>query len=86
MTTNKTNDLQAFLAVARERSFSRAAAKMGVSPSALSHAMRGLEERLGVRLLSRTTRSVSPTEVGERLRQAIAPHFESIEAEVAALS
>ena len=60
------NDLLAFLAVARERSFTRAAAQLGVSPSALSHAMRGLEERLGLRLLTRTTRSVAPTEAGER--------------------
>jgi regulatory helix-turn-helix LysR family protein len=62
------NDLLAFLAIARERSFTRAAAKLGVSQSALSHTIRGLEERLGLRLLTRTTRSVSPTEAGERLR------------------
>ncbi len=80
------NDLLAFLAVARERSFTRAAAKLGVSQSALSHTIRGLEERLGLRLLTRTTRSVSPTEVGERLLQTVGPRFEEIEAELAALS
>jgi len=79
-------DLLAFRAVARERSFTRAAAQMGVSPSALSHTIRGLEERLGVRLLTRTTRSVSLTEAGERLLAAIGPHFDGIEAELAALS
>ena len=80
------NHLFAFLAVARERSFTRAAAKLGVSQSALSHTIRGLEERLGLRLLTRTTRSVSPTEVGERLLQTVGPRFEEIEAELAALS
>ena len=80
------NDLQAFLAVAREGSFTRAAAQLGVSQSALSHTIRGLEARLGLRLLTRTTRSVSPTEAGERLLQSIRPHFEEIEAELAALS
>src|ERR1700744_2861812 len=80
------SDLQAFLAVARERSFTRAAAKPGVSQSALSHTIRGLEERLGLRLLTRTTRSVSPTEPGERLLRTLAPHFEEINAEIAALS
>lgn len=79
------NDLSAFLAVVRERSFTRAAARLGVSPSALSHTLRGLEERLGVRLLNRTTRSVSPTEAGERLRRAIGPRFDEIEAELNAL-
>jgi len=79
------NDLIAFRAVARERSFTRAAAQMGVSPSALSHTIRGLEERLGVRLLTRTTRSVAPTELGERLLASIGPHFDGIEAELAAL-
>jgi len=79
------NDLQAFLAVARSRSFTRAAAQLGVSPSALSHAMRGLEERLGIRLLTRTTRSVSPTEAGERLLRTVGPRFEEVEAEIAAL-
>jgi len=61
------DDLAAFAAVARARSFTRAAAELGLSPSALSHAMRSLEERLGVRLLARTTRSVAPTAAGERL-------------------
>ena len=61
------SDLLAFVAVARERSFTRAAAQLGVSQSALSHTLRGLETRLGLRLLTRTTRSVSPTEAGERL-------------------
>ena len=67
------NDLLAFLAVAQERSFTRAAAKLGVSQSALSHTVRALETRLGVRLLTRTTRSVSPTDAGERLLQTVAP-------------
>lgn len=80
------NDLLAFRAVARERSFTRAAAQLGVSTSALSHTIRGLEERLGIRLLTRTTRSVAPTEAGERLLGAIGPHFDGIEAELAALS
>jgi DNA-binding transcriptional LysR family regulator len=80
------NDLIAVLAVARERSFTRAAAQLGVSQSALSHTIRGLEERLGLRLLTRTTRSVAPTEAGQRLLGALAPRFEEIEAEIAALS
>jgi DNA-binding transcriptional LysR family regulator len=80
------NDLLAFLAVGQERSFTKAAAKLGVSQSALSHTIRGLEERLGLRLLTRTTRSVSPTEAGERLLHTIGPRFEEIEAELAALS
>jgi DNA-binding transcriptional LysR family regulator len=80
------NDLLAFRAVARERSFTRAAAQLGVSPSALSHTIRGLEERLGVRLLTRTTRSVAPTQAGERLLATIGPHFDEIEAGVAALT
>jgi DNA-binding transcriptional LysR family regulator len=67
MLGKNTNDLMVFLAVARERSFTRAAAQLGVSQSALSHSIRGLEERLGLRLLTRTTRSVATTEVGERL-------------------
>lgn len=79
-------DLVAFLAVARERSFTRAAAQFGVSPSALSHTVRRLEERLGLRLLIRTTRSVSPTEAGERLLRSIGPHFDHIRAEVQGLS
>lgn len=80
------NDLQAFLAVARSRSFTKAAAQLGVSPSALSHSMRGLEERLGIRLLTRTTRSVSPTEAGERLMRNVGPRFDEVEAELAALN
>src|SRR5689334_25356044 len=80
------NDLLAFLAVGRERSFTKAAAKLGVSQSALSHTIRELEERLGLRLLTRTTRSVSPTEAGERLLHTLGPRFEEIEAELAALS
>jgi len=79
------SDLLAFLAVARERSFTKAAAKLGVSQSALSHTLRGLESRLGVRLLTRTTRSVSPTDAGERLLQTVAPRLEEIEAELDAL-
>jgi DNA-binding transcriptional LysR family regulator len=80
------NDLLAFLAVARERSFTRAAAQLGVSPSALSHTIRGLEQRLGLRVLTRTTRNVSPTEAGQRLLQNVGPRFEEIEAELDALS
>ena len=80
------NDLLAFLAVAQERSFTKAAAKLGVSQSALSHTIRGLEDRLGLRLLSRTTRSVSPTESGERLLHTIGPRFEEIETELRAVS
>jgi DNA-binding transcriptional LysR family regulator len=80
-----TNDLIAFVAVARERSFTRAAAKLGVSQSALSHTIRGLEERLGLRLLTRTTRSVAPTEAGERLLTHAGPRFDEIESELAAL-
>jgi DNA-binding transcriptional LysR family regulator len=80
------DDLVAFVAVGRERSFTKAAAKLGVSQSALSHTIRELEARLGVRLLTRTTRSVSPTEAGERLLHALGPRFEEIDAELAALS
>jgi DNA-binding transcriptional LysR family regulator len=80
------NSLLVFRAVAEERSFTRAAAQVGVSPSALSHTIRALEERLGLRLLTRTTRSVAPSEAGERLLGAIGPHFDGIEAELAALS
>jgi DNA-binding transcriptional LysR family regulator len=80
------NDLLAFVAVGQERSFTKAAAKLGVSQSALSHTIRGLEERLGLRLLTRTTRSVSPTEAGERLLHTTGPRFEEIEAELEALS
>jgi DNA-binding transcriptional LysR family regulator len=80
------NDLLAFVAVAKERSFTRAAAQLGVSQSALSHTVRGLEDRLGFRLLTRTTRSVAPTEAGERLLRAAGPRLDEIEAELAALS
>jgi DNA-binding transcriptional LysR family regulator len=79
-------DLLAFLAIAKERSFTRAAAKLGVSQSALSHTIRGLEEGLGLRLLTRTTRSVSPTEAGERLLRTVGPRFDKIKTELAALS
>src|SRR5215470_8686389 len=80
------SDLLAFLAVARERNFTRAAAKLGISQSALSQIVRALEERLGVRLLARTTRSVAPTQAGERLLKTIAPKFDEMDTELAALS
>jgi DNA-binding transcriptional LysR family regulator len=80
------NDLASFAAVAREKSFTRAAAKLGVSTSALSQTVRNLEERLGIRLLTRTTRSVAATEAGGRLLRTLAPRFEEIEAELAVLS
>src|SRR5688500_14010058 len=80
------HDLLAFFAVARERSFTRAAAQLGVSQSALSHTIRGLEARLGLRLLTRTTRSVAPTEAGERLLRTVGPRFDEIDAQLAALS
>ena len=80
------NDLAAFAAVARSRSFTAAAAELGVSPSALSHAMRGLEERLGVRLLARSTRSVAPTEAGDALLDRLGPAFDGIEEGLSALS
>ena len=86
MRRGNVNDLLAFLAVARDRSFTKAAAKLGVSQSALSHTIRGLEARLGLRLLTRTTRSVSPTEAGERLLQTVGHRFEEIEAELEGLS
>lgn len=79
------NDLISFLVVARERSFTKAAAKLGLSQSALSHSIRGLEERLGARLLTRTTRSVAPTDVGEKLADSLGPHFADIENELVAL-
>src|SRR6266702_6336322 len=79
------DDLLAFLAVGRERSFTKAAAKLGMSQSSLSHTIRELEARLGVRLLTRTTRSVAPTQAGERLLQNIGPRFEEIDAEIAAV-
>lgn len=80
------NDLSAFLTVARARSFTRAAAQLGVSQSALSHTIRGLEQRLGLRLLARTTRSVAPTEAGQRLLATLGPRLKEIETELAALS
>ena len=80
------DQLVAFVAVARERSFTNAAAKLGVSQSTLSHTIRDLEERLGVRLLTRTTRSVSPTGAGERLLHNVGPRFDEIEAELAAIT
>lgn len=86
MARDNFNALLAFLAVARERSFTRAAAQLGVSQSALSHIIQGLEAQLGLRLLTRTTRSVSPTEAGERLLQRVGPRFEEIKAELTALS
>jgi DNA-binding transcriptional LysR family regulator len=86
MPRDNLNELTAFLAVAREQSFTKAAAKLGVSQSALSHTLRALEERLGVRLLTRTTRSVSATEAGERLVRSIGPRLDEIEVELAALS
>jgi DNA-binding transcriptional LysR family regulator len=86
MARDNINDILVFFAVARERSFTRAAAKLGMTQSALSHIIRGLENRLGVRLLTRTTRSVSPTDAGERLLQNVAPRLEEIEAEIAAIS
>lgn len=86
MPRDNIKDMLAFLAVAQERSFTRAAARLGVSQSALSHTIRALESRLGVRLLTRTTRSVSPTEAGERLVQTVGPRLEEIDAEIAAVS
>lgn len=80
------NHLQAFIFVARERSFTRAAAQLGVTQSALSHTIRGLETRMDVRLLTRTTRGVSPTEAGERLLASLEPHFDGIAAGVSALN
>src|SRR2546429_3084573 len=80
------NDLLAFIAVGQERSFTKAAAKLGISQSALSHTIRGLEERLGLRLLTRTPRSVSATHAGERLVASVGARFEEVEAELEALS
>ncbi len=80
------NDLASFAVVAKERSFTKAAAKLGVSQSALSQSIRALEERLGLLLLTRTTRSVSPTDAGARLLDSIIPRFAEIESELAALS
>jgi len=86
MKRDELNDLAAFVVVADEMSFTRAAAKLGMSASALSHAMRSLEDRLGLRLLARTTRKVSTTEAGERLLRTLRPAFEDISAELIALS
>jgi DNA-binding transcriptional LysR family regulator len=86
MTRQSIDDILTFLAVAEERSFTRAAARLGVSQSALSHTIRGLEERLGLRLLTRTTRSVAPTEAGERLIRTAGPRLQEIDAELAALT
>jgi DNA-binding transcriptional LysR family regulator len=85
MRRDEFTEMRAFLEVARERSFTRAAAKLGVTRSALSHTIRAFEERLGVRLLARTTRDVAPTPAGERLVERIAPHFEGIAAEISAI-
>ncbi|WP_116138955.1 LysR family transcriptional regulator [Trinickia diaoshuihuensis] len=85
MLRENVTDLLAFIAVAREGSFTRASAKLGVTQSALSHTLRALEARMGVRLLSRTTRSVAPTAAGERLLKTVAPRFEEIESELAAI-
>lgn len=86
MTRQNVNDLLAFIAVAREGSFTKAAARFGISQSALSHTIRQLEARLGIRLLTRTTRAVAPTEAGERLLERIGPHFDQIEVEIDALN
>lgn len=86
MQRDNLSDLLAFLAVARDRSFTKAAARLGVSRSALSHTLRGLEARLGLRLLTRTTRSVAPTAAGERLLETAGHRIEEIEAELEALS
>src|SRR5215208_1920460 len=86
MNREDASDLLAFLAVARERSFTRAAAKLGMTQSALSQIIRSLEERIGVRLLNRTTRSVMPTQAGERLFLSIGPKFNDMDEELAALS
>lgn len=86
MPRESVNDLLGFLAVARDRSFTRAAARLGVTPSALSHSIKGLEGRLGIRLLARTTRNVAPSEAGERLLLSIGPLFDQIDTEIDALS
>jgi len=85
MRRDELGELAAFLAVAEERNFTRAAARLGTSQSALSHTVRRLETRLGLRLLVRTTRSVAPTEAGERLLETLAPAFQEIEGKIAAL-
>ena len=86
MARDNFKDILAFLTVAREKNFTKAAAKLGVSQSALSHTIRALETRMGLRLLTRTTRSVSPTDAGERLLNAVGPHFQDIQTELDALS
>jgi len=86
MNREDASDLLAFLAVARERNFTRAAAKLGMTQSALSQIIRNLEERIGIRLLNRTTRSVTPTQAGERLFLNIGPKFGDMDAELAALT
>src|SRR5215217_8044281 len=86
MQRGRLDDLRAFVVVARERSFTKAAARLNVSQSALSHTIRQLEERLGVRLLTRTTRAVAPTEAGQRLLDGISHQLEEIEAKLEALS
>jgi DNA-binding transcriptional LysR family regulator len=86
MQRDTASNLVAFLAVAREQSFTRGAAQLGVSQSALSQTIRGLEARLGVRLLTRTTRRVSPTEAGERLFQTIGPRFAEVDAALQAVT
>lgn len=86
MARDQFNDLLWFLAVAEERSFTRAAAKLGIAQSTLSHTIKRLETRMGIRLLSRTTRNVAPTEAGDRLRRTLAPRVAEIEAEIAALT
>jgi DNA-binding transcriptional LysR family regulator len=85
MPRDEFSEMRAFLEVARERSFTRAATKLGVTRSALSHTIRALEDRLGVRLLSRTTRDVATTAAGQRLFDSVSPHFESIAAEISAI-
>src|SRR5258706_12512294 len=79
-------DMSAFATVAQELSFTRAASKLGMTQSSLSHAIRRLEGRLGLRLLNRTTRSVAPTDAGERLLRALRPAFEHIDSEIAVLT
>ncbi|MBE7219397.1 MAG: LysR family transcriptional regulator [Caulobacteraceae bacterium] len=86
MRRGELDDLAAFAEIARARSFTRAAATLGMSPSALSHAMRGLEERLGLRLLARTTRSVAPTEAGERLMRSLDPALAEVSRGLSALA
>jgi DNA-binding transcriptional LysR family regulator len=86
MPRDQVNEITAFLAVARERSFTRAAAQLGVTPSALSHTIKGLEERLGLRLLSRTTGNVSTTDIGAQLAASVGPHLEQVQAAIEARS